>query len=60
MHRILDTDALALANSSTQVSDEIENMENEEKWRKLALCTDDLQKSETDLQIKDRVFIEEK
>ena len=34
MHRILDTDALALANSSTQVSDEIENMENDEKWRK--------------------------
>ena len=31
MHRILDTDALALANSSTQVSDEIENMENDEK-----------------------------
>ena len=57
MHRILDTDALALANSSTQVSDEIENMENEEK---LALCTDDLQKSETGLQIQDCVFIEEK
>ena len=31
MHRILDTDDLALANSSAQVSDEIENMENEEK-----------------------------
>ena len=36
MHRILDTDALALANSSTQVYDidigsEIENMKNEVK-----------------------------